>query len=122
MPQRRTAFTWTIHYDDPLMAGEVVDRVKAALALWQARKPLVYSDGWIGGAEFGLLQVRLTVTRRDRWECSRRAREFARALAVTARVRMVEVCDPDPDNLKPHTHRGRDRFLAPKYAEVPDGS
>jgi len=120
--QRRTAYRWTITYDDPLMATVVVERVRGALQRWQDLKPKIYSDGWLGGHELGLLQLGLVVTGRDRWQCSKSAREFARALAITAHVTMVEVINPEPANLPSHDHRGRKRFLAPKYQEATDGA
>jgi len=121
MPLRRTAYVWTVHYDDPLMAHAVAERVSEGIQIWLAMYPKTFSDGWMAGTQFGLLQVGMTVTRRDRWECQRQARKFAHALAVKAKVRMAEVADPDPANLPSHDHRGRRRFLAPKYLETSGG-
>jgi len=98
---RRTAFRWTIRYDDPLMAAEVADRVAEVIATWQQLYPKIYSDGWMTGSALGIIQVGMVVFRRDRWECDRAARRFAGALALRAKVRVQEVWRPDQDNL-PH--------------------
>jgi hypothetical protein len=103
MAQRRTAYRWTIRHEDPLMAGMIVDGVEEIVRRWIELYPNIFSDGWVAGDALGILQVGIVVTRRDRWECQRQARNFARALAVRARVRMVEVINPEPANLPART-------------------
>lgn len=104
---RRTAFRWTIHFEDPLMASEVEERVADVLATWQELYPKIYSDGWMAGSALGVIQVGLVVFRRDRWDCDRAARKFAGALAIRARVRVQELWRPEQANLPPHNHHSR---------------
>lgn len=124
MSETRIAFVWTLRYEDPLMASEVLERVRAGIATWMMLYPEIYSQGWTTGTVFGgLIQVGIVVRRRDQWACRRESRRFATALALRAKVSMSEVVDPIPSSLPPHEHRGRRRFEAPKYLqEAPDGS
>jgi hypothetical protein len=115
MAKRRIAYTWTVHYNDPLMAYAVQERIDQGIRTWMMMHPQKYSNGWMGGSDLGLLQVGMTVTGRDQWWAHRLAMEFAVALAVKAKVRLSVVADPDPATLTPHPFRGRRAREGAKY-------
>lgn len=107
MARAHVAYRWTLRYDDPLMADAVVTRVRETVGTWLELHPGFFSEGWTTDSTFGLIQVGITVTHRDQWAVQRKMREFARALAIRARVTMIEVIMPESAKLPPHEHRGR---------------
>lgn len=123
MAMSRTRYTWTVRHEDPLMAVVVVDDVARVCDLWCAidRRTSTFRDVAVGGERLGLTTLSVTVCARDRWASHRRAMEFAQAIAAVAHVSLTVLTDPSPSRLKPHDHRGRRRFLAPKYAEATGG-
>lgn len=121
MAKRRTLYTWTIRYEDRLMATAVFQDVLAVMTSRQQMFPHTYSGGSLDGAQLGILQVKMVITGRDRWWCDRKAGDFARALALRAHVNVAEVKNPDPANLAPHTNRGYSTRVAVRE-EVPSGA
>lgn len=121
MALTRRAYAWMLHYDDPLEASERTAAVWALMEGWTERWPKVFSSVWVNGGAFGLIQCGVVVTRRDQWECHRKAVRLSKALAGVSGKAPRELSDPDPAKLDPHTHRGDRRFLAPKYQESSHG-
>lgn len=98
---RKTAFRWTILYDDPLMASEVEERVREVVANWMRLYPKKYSKGWVTGGALGVLQVGVVIWARDQWTAQAESKRFAVALAMRAKVRATELRNPEPARL-PH--------------------
>lgn len=111
MPETRRRYTWTVHFDDPLMAREVAQLVWDTSLYWEsARKWLTRPE--VAGTLFGVMQVSITVRARDQWAVHRRATYFAAAVAAKAKVTLKQMGPPVPEKLPPHTNRGRYRWLA----------
>lgn len=122
MTLRRTAFRWTVHFNDPLMTGEVAGRLREVIDRWQQLYPKAYSDGWLTGEALGVIQVGIVITKNDRWMATRESRRFAAALAARSKVAVRVLGIPDEDNLPPHTNRGFKARLAALNEVSVDGA
>lgn len=95
----RTRYHWNLRYDDPLMAPEVFDSVLRVMRIWQRRWPNRYDGGLAEGSALGLLNVSMVCMGHDQWWAHQWSTRFARALAVSSRVRVEQVVDPAPADL-----------------------
>lgn len=106
MPAHRR-YTWEHRPSDPADAATLAARCAIVLKEACTNRPQFFSNPKVTGSLLGILQFSVTISSKDQWRCSWRARKLLADVQLGADIPLRLVSEVSVLRLPPHQHPNR---------------